>query len=213
MIGNIQLKICGLTSVTDARAAAEIGADWLGFIFYPKSPRGLSLEQFAVLRPQLPAVKKVAVCVEPTPVDLARLREFGFDAAQVHFKPDEPLVHVMSWSKAVGHKRLWLAPKLPPTEDVKPEWQPLADTFLLDAFHPEKFGGTGTTGDWTKFKRHQAANPGKTWILSGGLSPENICEAISATGAKFVDVNSGVEASPGVKDHAKLKALAAVLKL
>ena len=87
----------------------------------------------------------------------------------------------------------------------------LAETFLLDTFHADKFGGTGETGDWAKFKRHQAAHPGKTWILSGGLNPDNIAAAITATGAKFVDVNSGVEQSPGIKSPAKLQALVLAL--
>ena len=213
MVKGIQLKVCGITSVADARAAVEIGADFLGFIFYPKSPRGLSVERFQTLATQLPSGKKVAVCVEPTPVDLARLAGLGFDFFQVHFKADEALPHLVSWIEAVGQKRLWLAPKLLPELDVKPAWLKVADTFLLDTFHPDKFGGSGESGDWAKFKRHQAAHPRMTWILCGGLNPANIQEALAASGAKFVDVNSGVESSPGVKDHAKLKALAGALKL
>ena len=81
----------------------------------------------------------------------------------------------------------------------------MAGIFLLDTFHTEKFGGTGQTGDWTKFSRHQQAHPARTWILSGGLNPENIGAALRATGAKFVDVSSGVESAPGMKDCEKLK--------
>jgi phosphoribosylanthranilate isomerase len=209
MIGNIQLKICGLTSAAHARMAAEIGVDWLGFNLYSKSPRYLSITRFREFQAQLlPDAKSVAVMVEPTPAELAAARLAGFDAFQIHFNASAPLVLLREWSEMVGPSRLWLAPKLPPAEDVRPEWLPLADTFLLDTYHPEKFGGTGTTSDWTKFNRHQAAHPDKTWILSGGLTPENIREALAATGARFVDVNSGVESSPGVKDHAKLRALA-----
>ena len=105
-----------------------------------------------------------------------------------------------SWSE-----RLWLAPKLPPGVDVAPALLPFAKHFLLDTFHAEGFGGSGKTGDWGKFSRHQAAHPAKTWILAGGLNSENIGEALHASGARFVDVNSGVESAPGVKDHAKLK--------
>jgi len=118
---------------------------------------------------------------------------------------------IAQWSQFAGRSRLWLAPKLPPGQDVKPEWLPLADTFLLDTFHADKFGGTGETGDWAKFKRHREAHPGKTWILSGGLSAENIAAAVTATGAKFVDVNSGVEQAPGIKSPAKLQALVLAL--
>jgi phosphoribosylanthranilate isomerase len=211
MINGIRLKVCGITSLVDADAADAVGADCLGFIFYPKSPRGITLTQYAAMKDRLPPRKKVAVCVEPTPVDLARLAEPGFDFFQVHFKADERPEHVASWAKTVGRKRLWLAPKLTPDQDVKPEWLPLADTFLLDTFHPEKFGGTGEVGDWAKFQRHQTAHPKKTWILSGGLTPANVAAAVAASGAKFLDVNSGVELSPGVKDPAKLKALVLAL--
>ena len=87
----------------------------------------------------------------------------------------------------------------------------MAATFLLDAFHPEKFGGTGQVGDWEYFRCQQSAHPAHEWILSGGLNPGNIVAAVTTTGAKFVDVNSGVESSPGRKDPAKLQSLAAAL--
>ncbi|HET7535334.1 MAG TPA: phosphoribosylanthranilate isomerase [Candidatus Didemnitutus sp.] len=212
MIGGTKVKICGLTSLADAQAAAEVGADYLGFIFYPKSPRFLSDEKYTAMHPHLPEVKKVAVCVEPTQTGLAALAELGFDYFQVHYSNESGPHALLSWAETVGPDRLWLAPKLPPQQDVEPEWLSLAETFLLDTFHPDKFGGTGKTGDWAKFKRHQEKHPKKTWILSGGLSPANIAEAVRASGAKFVDVNSGVESSPGVKDPAKLKALAAALR-
>jgi phosphoribosylanthranilate isomerase len=96
---------------------------------------------------------------------------------------------------------------------VATAWLPLAETFLLDTFHAEKFGGTGRTGDWEKFARHQQAHPQKTWILSGGLNPENIGEALRRSGARFVDVNSGVESAPGAKDHAKIELFVAALQL
>ncbi len=211
MINGLHLKVCGLTSVADAQAAAAAGAGYLGFIFHPKSPRYLSPEKYREMKAGLPLAKHVAVCVEPTPVDLARLGELGFDFFQIHFNADAPDHLVAAWAQTVGSNRLWLAPKLPAAQEVKPAWLDLAGTFLLDTFHPDKFGGTGATGDWDKFRRHQTAHPQKTWILSGGLTPENIAEAIRASGAKFVDVNSGVESAPGVKDPTKLRALAAAL--
>jgi len=163
------------------------------------------------MKSELPAVKKVAVLVEPFVLDLAALKATGFDYFQIHFKLSMPLARVKEWSEVVTPAKLWLVPQLPPADDVPAELLPLADTFLLDTFHASKFGGTGETGDWTKFQRHQMAHPQKTWILSGGLKPENVMAAIRATGATFVDVNSGVESSPGVKDHAKLQELALVI--
>lgn len=211
MINGVRLKVCGLTSLVDADAADAVGADALGFIFYPKSPRGITLAQYAAMKDRLPPRKRVAVCVEPAPADLASLSAAGFDAFQVHFGAGTPTHIVASWAETVGIARLWLAPKLPPETSVARDWLPLADTFLLDTFHADKFGGTGETGDWDKFRVHRDAHPAKTWILSGGLKPENVGAAVTATGAKFLDVNSGVELSPGVKDPGKLKALVLAL--
>ena len=211
MINGIKVKVCGLTSLVDADAADKIGADYLGFIFYPKSPRGITLTQYAAMKDRLPPRKRVAVCVEPTAADLAAYSAAGFDFFQIHFSSDTPTYLIASWAETVGLARLWLAPKLPPGQDVKPEWLPLADTFLLDTFHADKFGGTGETGDWAKFKRHRDVHPAKHWVLSGGLNAENVAAAVTATSAKFIDVNSGVEQAPGIKSPAKLQALVLAL--
>ncbi len=211
MINGVRLKVCGLTSLVDADAADAVGADYLGFIFYPKSPRGITLTQYAAMKDRLPPRKRVAVCVEPGEAELAALAAEDFDRFQIHFNVATPLPVVAAWSQRVGAERLWLAPKLPPSEDVRPEWLGLAGSFLLDTFHADKYGGTGETGDWGKFKRHRDAHGAKTWILSGGLKPDNVAAAVGATGAKFLDVNSGVEMAPGVKDPAKLKALVLAL--
>jgi len=211
MINGVRLKVCGLTSLVDADAADAVGADYLGFIFYPKSPRGITLTQYQAMKDRLPPRKRVAVTVEPSAVELAALAQQDFDRFQIHFSADTPVPTIAAWSHLAGRAQLWLAPKLPPGQDVKPEWLPLADTFLLDTFHADKFGGTGETGDWEKFKRHQGTHGTKTWILSGGLNATNIAAAVSATGAKFIDVNSGVEQAPGVKSPDKLKAFVLAL--
>ena len=211
MINGTRLKVCGITALVDAEAADAVGADYLGFIFYPKSPRGITLTQYAAMKDRLPPRKRVAVTVEPAAAELAALVQQDFDRFQIHFSADTPVPTIASWSHLAGKAQLWLAPKLPPGQDVKPEWLPLAETFLLDTFHADKFGGTGETGDWEKFKRHQATHGTKTWILSGGLKPENIAAAVAATHTKFVDVNSGVEQAPGVKSPDKLKALVLAL--
>jgi phosphoribosylanthranilate isomerase len=213
MIDEIHFKICGQTRVEDAQVAARLGADFLGFIFYPKSPRFLSIERYKALASELPAgPRRVAVMVEPSCYELTAVIAAGFDFVQIHFSNTMPLETVRGWSLLVGAHRLWLAPKLPPDEDVPAEWLPLATTFLLDTFHAGGFGGSGKTGDWEKFARHRQRHPQHTWILAGGLTPENVGEAIARSGALFVDVNSGVESAPGVKDPAKLERLAAALK-
>jgi len=151
------------------------------------------------------------VCVEPTIADLALLATQRFDFYQLHINPETPMLKLSAWAEAIGHAKLWLAPRLAPEMDVDPEWLPLADTFLLDTFHAEKHGGTGRTGDWPKFKRHQETHSDKQWILAGGLNPENIGRAVTSTGANFIDVNSGVEQAPGIKSPLKLKAFALAL--
>ena len=205
MIDGIRYKVCGLTSLVDAEFADRCGADYLGFNFYPKSPRHLALEQFRTMAPRLPARRKVAVSVEPTRDELAAQRDAGCDYFQIHHRLEIPEETLAAWSHEVGRDKLWLAPKLPPDRDVAAEWLPLAKTVLLDTFHEAGFGGSGMTGDWEKFARHQASHPANRWVLAGGLKPDNVGEALRRTGARRLDVNSGVEVAPGLKDHAKLK--------
>ncbi len=211
MIEGVQLKVCGLTSLVDAEFADACGADYLGFILHPTSPRHVSLAQYRAMAGRLPARHKIAVAVEPKAEELSEMRDAGFDRFQVHFRHDLPIASIEAWSAAVGPRSLWLAPKLPPKVDVPETWHPLCGAILLDTYDPELFGGTGRTGDWAKFSRHRKAHPRRTWILSGGLKPENIGEALDESGARFVDVNSGIESAPGVKDHARLKAFVAAV--
>jgi phosphoribosylanthranilate isomerase len=212
MINGIRLKVCGITSVGDADAAAAAGADYLGFIFYPRSVRNVPLPQMLAMQDRLPPLEKVAVSVDPTLAELAQQAALGFDYFQVHFNPQTPLDTIRGWVDAVRRERIWLAPRLPTGFDIYPETLPLADTFMLDTFHPDKMGGTGLTGDWVKFKQHREAHPEKEWILCGGLNHANVADAVAATGACWLDVNSGVEQAPGIKSPAKLHAFALSLR-
>jgi phosphoribosylanthranilate isomerase len=212
MIDRITLKVCGITSLGDAVAAAEGGADYLGFNFYPPSPRSLSLERYSALAPRLPRSGRAAVLVEPTMAELAAVRQAGFDAFQIHFSAELDPARLEAWAAAVGVENLWLAPRLPPDTEVAAEWLPFARTFMLDTFRADRFGGSGVTGDWAKFARHRLRRPEKVWILAGGLNPENIGRALRQSGAGFVDVNSGVESAPGKKDAGKLRAFIAGLR-
>jgi phosphoribosylanthranilate isomerase len=205
MIDGIRLKVCGLTSLVDAEFADRCGADYLGFIFHPKSPRNVSPEQYRAMAPRLPSRRKVAVSVEPTRDELAAQRDAGFDYFQVHHRLEIPPEQLAGWSELVGAKRLWLAPKLPPGTPVPPAVLAAARFVLFDTYHVGGFGGSGQTGDWAGFARQQAEHRDHFWILAGGLNPENIGDALQKSGARFVDVNSGVESAPGVKDEARLK--------
>jgi len=212
MIDGIRLKVCGLTSIVDAEGADRCGADYLGFILYPKSPRWISLAQYRSMAAHLPERRKVAVSVEPTLDELSAMRDAGFDHFQIHFRAEAAEARIAEWSRLVGSTHLWLAPKLAPTEDVSPAVRSAAKYVLLDTFHAEGFGGSGQTGDWGKFARHQAAHPENFWILAGGLHPGNIGDALAHSGARFVDVNSGVESAPGVKDETKLNHFVAAMR-
>ena len=207
MIDGIRFKVCGLTSLVDAEFADRAGADFLGFILHPGSPRYVSPANYDAMRHRLPeGRKRVAVMVEPPETDLQQAIDAGFDRFQLHFRDETPLAQVQAWSQRVGPERLWLAPRLAPESRFDPAWLPLAHTFLLDTYRPDGFGGTGRTGDWPGFAELAAKHPDRTWILAGGLAPENVAAALAASGARVVDVNSGVELAPGLKDHARLRA-------
>jgi phosphoribosylanthranilate isomerase len=213
MIGDIQLKVCGLRRPEDARLCAELGADFIAFNFYPPSPRYLSPRDYTALAPELPlGPRRVAVLVEPSEDELNRVRDLGFDFFQIHARHELDVSMPRAWGDALGRSRLWLAPKLPPGEKMRDEWLDLADTFLIDTFHAHGFGGSGRTGDWNGFAAARQAHPTKTWILAGGLSPDNLAAAIAASGARFIDVNSGVEDAPAQKSATKLQALVEVLR-
>lgn len=213
MISGATVKACGLRRAEDAALAAELGADFLGFILYPKSPRYLAPMDYAAMAARLPEGPcRVAVMVEPTPAELTVARGAGFHRFQIHARHDLPLARVREWSDLVGAEALWLAPKLPPGVDFPVDWLGYASTFLVDTYHAAGFGGSGQTGDWSGFAALTAAYPVKTWILAGGLAPENIAAAVAQSGTRFVDVNSGVETAPGVKSPEKLRAFAAALE-
>lgn len=212
MINGIRLKVCGITSLVDADAADAGGADYLGFILYPKSPRYVSLEAFRAMSKRLPARKKVAVVVEPATDELSRLIEEGFDYIQLHFSHETPFFQVALWADALPSEHVWLAPRASPKGYTDPAFFPLAHTILFDAHDAKNFGGTGKTADWDKFRELREQYTRIQWILAGGLNPQNIGEALKATDANFVDVNSGVEAAPGIKDQAKLSAFVLALR-
>lgn len=209
----IQVKVCGLTNAADADVAARLGCDFLGFIFHPPSPRGISLDVFGDLRPDLPPGKLVYVQVRPDSDELRAAVDNGFDFFQLHFPAAEDPRMIKAWAEIISPARLWLAPKIAPGEKFPGEIRDFAETFLIDTYRKESFGGTGETGDWTRFRAWSQAYPEKRWVLAGGLKPENICEAIRTTGAAIVDANSGIEERPGKKDPARMRAFFAAVKL
>ena len=213
MIAGVRLKVCGLTSIVDAEAADRCGADYLGFILYPRSPRFVPLAQYRAMASRLPERRRVAVSVEPSGEQLSAMAGAGFDFFQIHFAAGMDPARLEEWARVAGPERLWLAPKLPPEADVPAMVLASAQTVLMDTFHASGFGGSGVAGDWAKFARHRVAFPEHTWILAGGLNESNIGDAVGASGARTVDVNSGVESSPGVKDEARLRRFAEAIRV
>jgi phosphoribosylanthranilate isomerase len=207
-----RIKICGLTRPEDARMARELGTDYFGVVLYPASPRHVPARSLTGLVAAIPSGQRVAVHVTPEPAELQELRTLGFDFFQVHYDPVEVADAVLTaWKDAVGADRLWLAPRLPPRQEFPPAALKAAHTLLLDTYQQGTFGGSGRTGDWSHFRALAERHTRHRWILSGGLNPENVRAALRATGATIIDVNSGVESAPGIKDAVLLDLLFANL--
>jgi phosphoribosylanthranilate isomerase len=201
------VKICGIRTPEAAEAAVRAGADFIGNIFYWKSPRKIDIAQLPEILAAVPGGSRVFVDVE-TPTDaLERFGDQGYDFFQIHFSLDISLATVAAWSGIVGADRLWLAPRIPPGEPFPQNILEFADTIVLDTYAIDKVGGTGEVGSWDQFAEWRTLYHHKRWILAGGLNPENATAAYAATEADVLDFNSGLESAPGVKDPALLKKL------
>lgn len=188
--------------------ALELGADLLGVILYEHSPRAVPLCEVEDLLAVIPEGKRVLVDVA-TPTDvLATYKELPFDFYQIHFDLDVAIATVAAWSGMIGCEQLWLSPRVPPQEAFFPQIiMEFADTLVVDSFSKEAYGGTGKAGNWDRFQDWSTLYQHKRWVLAGGLSPLNITAALEATEPELIDVNSGVESAPGVKDRHLLENL------
>ena len=206
-----KVKICGLTRPEDAQLALQAGAHYFGMIFYPGSPRCVSAGQAKEILSLIPSDRSVGVTVMPSLEDLAELKTLGFAHFQVHFDSGIDLATIAGWADSVGLERLWLAPRLRPGTELPSDILKQANTFLIDTYSEQHYGGSGETGDWEGFCQLQGLYPEKKWILAGGLNPDNIAKALDVCPMRFIDVNSGVESAPGIKDPDKIRALFDVL--
>ena len=212
MYSDLKIKICGLTRDKDVDLALSLGADYFGFIIYPKSPRAITIERAKELTNRVPKGRSVIVDVETSLSDLGRYKKLGFDNFQIHSGISILAEKLHLWTAIVGLESLWIAPRLK-SNDTLPKIVPkYAKTVLLDTYSPNLVGGTGHVGNWRQFSDLQNQNSNIEFILAGGLSPDNIQKAIKVTSAKRIDVNSGVEHAPGVKDQEKLNELFQILK-
>ncbi len=213
MVNGIEIKVCGLTRLSDAIAAASLGVDYLGFNFFQESPRCQSYEDYRSFAAKLPDLPKVAIAVSPDREIFTDLLKLGIDFYQFHYPADVTQRSMLQeWSSIFGPEKLWLAPRIAPDQSFDEDALPLADTWLLDAYRKDVYGGTGRTSDWGEFARISKSHPEKNWILAGGLGPDNLQAALLETQAKRIDLNSGVEVSPGIKDPSKLELVKNVLE-
>ncbi len=203
-----KIKICGITREEDLRFALESGVEYIGLNRYRPSPRYVPDGKFETLSGLIPAHQRVAVLVEPESEELGALVDIGFQIFQIHFKLDSGYMEKLpAIREQLTGRELWLAPKLPADADFPDQILQYADKILLDTYSPHLEGGTGKTGDWSRFRQIKEQHPGMPFILAGGLKPENAADAIRATMADIYDFNSGVETSPGIKDSARIQKL------
>ncbi len=193
-----KIKICGITNIEDALYAANLGVDALGFIFYKKSKRFIEPDSAKKIIDKLPPfITKVGVFVNENEDFLAESKRIaGFDIFQFH--GDE----TPGFCNDFGRKYI-KAIRVNSSQSIEAVESFNTDYFLFDTYSDDEYGGTGKTFSWDILDNSCLKD--KFVILSGGLNPENVSKAIKAVNPYAVDVSSGVERSPGKKDHEKLK--------
>jgi phosphoribosylanthranilate isomerase len=203
----VQAKICGVSTPEAVRAALDGGAGYLGFVFFDKSPRNLSLEAaHRLAQPVRNHAKVVALAVDPSDAVVdAIARELQPDFIQLHGKESPSRVREIAARAGVG-----VIKALPVSEAsdiaVAADYETVADHLMFDARAPTDLGrpgGSGHTIDWSLLAGRRFRRP---WFLAGGLDPWNLAEAVQQSGAPLVDVSSGVERGPGLKDPALITA-------
>jgi phosphoribosylanthranilate isomerase len=196
---SVKVKICGITSVADGVAAAEAGADMIGLMFYERSPRHISFPTAAeISRALSPFLVKVGVFVNPDEdIVMRAIGECGVTLLQFHGE-EKPEFCAQFGVMSMKAFRVRDADSLLALPNYATE------AYLLDAYSPDAHGGTGAKFNWDL--AIDAKQHGKPIFLAGGLTPENIGEAVRKVQPFGVDVSSGVESAPGKKDHAKVQA-------
>ena len=198
------VKICGITRADDARAAVEAGAGAIGFVFWPESPRFIDPYRALAIASTLPPFVTAVGLFVNQPLQyvnaVASLVRLG--AVQLH--GDE----TPEYAAAVPRSIIKAVP-FSPAEDVLVGAWSASTTLLLDAHDPVKRGGTGRTIDWTAAAAVAAQ---RRILLAGGLTPDNVREAVAQVRPFGIDVSSGVERTPGVKDHQRIRALFEALR-
>ncbi|MDA3904434.1 MAG: phosphoribosylanthranilate isomerase [Desulfuromusa sp.] len=192
-----RIKICGITNLEDALCAVDAGADALGFVFYAKSPRYVLPEQVGQIISKLPPlVTTVGLFVNAAPETIKQtMRTAGLNVVQLHGDetPEDCYLNPYPVIKAV---------RIKDADSLAGIDQYGVSALLLDAWSDQQYGGTGESFDWQLAKKLTGQLP---LILAGGLNPDNVAQAIQVVNPYAVDVSSGVEVSPGAKDHDKIR--------
>lgn len=184
----IFVKFCGMTREQDVETAVALGVDAVGFVLWPDSPRAVTFARLASLTARIPAaVCPVAVFVRPARAEIDRATDAGVRAIQLH-----GVTHVPTWPTTA---EIWIAGSLV-ADGVSPA-VPDERVLVLDAHDPQRHGGTGQTIDWTRAATIAAR---RRVLLAGGLTPANVAEAVRLVRPFGVDVASGIESRPGIKD-------------
>jgi phosphoribosylanthranilate isomerase len=200
-----RVKMCGTTCLEDALTAVRYGVDALGFIFYDKSPRYIAADQAGRIIQQLPPfIARVGVFVNAPIKEVVTTAGVGLSWLQLHGRESvDYCLQIRQQLPSCGIIKAFRVGEESRPEDFTP-YNDYVDGFLLDTYIPGAKGGTGKVFDWSIIERLQLHRP---ILLAGGVTPENVQSAIAAVHPFAVDINSGVESQPGVKDHARLKAL------
>jgi len=195
----VKVKICGITNYEDAAAALDMGADLLGFNFYPKSPRYIQPTKAIEIINKLPGFIDIAgVFVNESIEQINETKNLcRLDWLQLHGDEDPNFCREFLSTDVKVMKAI----RVKDQQDIKKADDFFTDAILLDAFNPEKYGGTGLTFDW-----NIVGHINKRVFLAGGINPDNAAEAVEL-GVYGIDVCSGIEAEPGKKDHRKMKKL------
>ena len=211
----VEVKICGLDRPETVDGAVDAGAEMLGFVFYPPSPRNLTASAASRLTNRVPAgVKRVGLFVDPTDEMITTvLNQNVLDLIQLHGnEPPERVAEI----KDITSLKVIKVLKVTDIRDLKyvSVYQRVAEWLMFDALAPKDMkgalpGGNALSFDWNILSRANIPTP---WILAGGLNLENVKEALSISGAKAVDVSSGVEKQPGVKFVEKIQSFIQAVK-
>ncbi len=207
MTGNTRVKICGLTTPETIAAAVDAGAAYVGLVFFPKSPRYLTIEAARNLALDIPeGVAKVALTVDADDGLLDQITaRVPLDMLQLHGSETPERVSTVKARYGLPVMKALGVADAPDLEAIN-TYASVADQILVDAKPPkggELPGGNGLPFDWRLIAGRRWSVP---WMLAGGLTPENVGEAQHLTGARQVDVSSGVESAPGVKDVSAISA-------